>query len=271
MKVVKKKYIIAILAIFVVLIFIYLAFLNFNWFNKNDSSNEILLLQQLRSEVNEELKTFKMKKILRYRDLILRKENFTQVSNYQKYVTPNNEIIKNYVSTMGIDTLIKAYDTAVDWMWVSDQTLHNVPEKWLLPAEFIEDSPTNPNNPLPTKMVSDCESQAYTLVSIIESININKENVRVVIGEVNFSGEVGGHAWVQIYQDGNWMELEATSGPFWDDDDQTLVENGGFPFNFFKNRPYPVVEYWAFFNDIYFYNPTNGKESQNLPDYWKIN
>jgi len=271
MKVANKKNIIIILASFAVLLFLYLTFFNFNLLSNKGNQNEILLSEQLRNEVNEELKSFKMKKILKHRDLILRKENFTQVSNYQKYVTPNNPIVKNYISTIGIDTLIKAYETAVGWIWVSDQTLHNVPEKWLLPAEFIENAPTNPNNPLPTKMVSDCESQAYTLVSIIESLNTSKENVRVVIGEVNFSGELGGHAWVQIYQEGEWIELEATSGPFWDDDDQTLVENRGFSFNFFKNHPYPIVEYWAFFNDIYFYNPNNGKESQNLPNYWRTN
>ena len=230
----KKMILVTFIVVMIFLLMTYLI-LNFkNNYNSDDSEGKLLTL--LRKEVNDEIKSFKMKKILRHRDLILRKENFTQVSNYQKYVTPNNEIVKTYVSTMGIDTLIKAYDTAVDWIWVSDQTLHNVPERWLLPAEFIENTPTNPNNPLPTKMASDCESQAYTLVSIIESININKENVRVVIGEVNFSGEVGGHAWVQIYQDGNWMELEATSGPFWDDDDQTLVENRGFPFNLLTTR-----------------------------------
>ena len=241
-----------------------------NWekiFGKEDKNN-VLLLEDLRNEVNEELKSFKMKKILKYRDLVLRKENFTQISNYQKYVTPNDPTVKVYIASNGITTIKQAYTTAVDWIWVSDQTLHGKPELWLLPAQFIQDAPTNPNNPQPGNMVSDCEPQAYTLVSAIESTGMLKENVRVVVGEVNFSGEIGGHAWVRIYQDGQWIELEVTSRSFWDDDDQKLVENTGFPFNYFKSRPYPVVEYWAFFNDKYYYNPHNGKQSPDLPPHW---
>lgn len=39
-------------------------------------------------------------------------------------------------------------------------------------------------------------------------------------------------------------------------------------YNYFKTRPYPVVEYYAFFNDIYFYNPDTGLQSDNLPSHW---
>ena len=119
-------------------------------------------------------------------------------------------------------------------------------------------------------MVSDCESQAYTLVSILEAIGISKTNVRVVVGEVNFQGEIGGHAWVQIYQNNEWMELEATSGPFYDDEEQELVENNGFDYSYFKAHPYPVEEYWAFFNDRYYYNPHNNLKSPDLPSHWLI-
>jgi hypothetical protein len=229
---------------------------------------DVLLYDANRREVIQELKAFKLKKLIEHRDLVLRKENFTQISDYQKYVTPNHQVVTSYLATSGITTTQQAYATAVDWIWVSDQTLHGKPEYWMLPAAFISDTPADPDNPLLGDMVSDCESQAYTLVSLLEALGTSKSNVRVVVGEVNFSGETGGHAWVQLYQNGDWFELEATSGSFWDDDDQQLVENIGFPYNYFKTHPYPVVEHWAFFNDQYYYNPHSGQQSTNLPLYW---
>ncbi|HDM66783.1 MAG TPA: transglutaminase domain-containing protein [Thermoplasmatales archaeon] len=236
--------------------------------HEENKPQNIPLLQQLRKEVTEELKEFKLHKILKHRDLVLRRENFTQISRYQKYVTPNDPVVLDYISTHHITSIEDAYYRAVSWVWVSDQTLHGKPELWLLPAVFIRDTPSYPTNPVPGNIVSDCESQAYTLVSILEAVGVPKEDVRVVVGEVNFSGEKGGHAWVQIYKNGDWVELEATSGPFWDDDNHKLVNNKGFPFNFFETHPYPVEEYWAFFNDKYYHNPHNGKQSPGLPPHW---
>ena len=225
--------------------------------------------EEKRNLVRQDIDDFKLKRLIKHRDIVLTKKNFSQISPYQKYVTPNNPVVKNYVSSNQITTAKKAYSLAVKWIWVSDQTLHGVSEKWLMPSEFIQNTPNYPTNPVAGNMVSDCESQAYTLVSILESIGLSKQNVRVVVGKVNFSGEVGGHAWVQVYEDGEWFELEATSGPFWDDEDGELVNNNGFPYNYFKSHPYPVVEYWAFFNDVYYYNPENGKGSSDLPPHWK--
>ena len=226
-------------------------------------------LQVARSEVIEDIEAFKMRKLVREnRGLILKRENFTQVSDYQKYVTPNDPVIIGYLSAKGITLIQQAYASAVQWIWVSDLILHGKSEYWMMPSAFIQDTPSDPDNPIPGNMVSDCESQAYTLVSLLESLGTSKTDVRVVVGEVNFSGEIGGHAWVQIYQNNQWFELDATSGPFWDDEDEKLVSNSGFPFNYFKTHPYPVLEYWAFFNDRYYYNPHNQKKSPDLPTHW---
>jgi hypothetical protein len=237
----------------------------------NKISKEITLLKE---EVREELQQFNMIKRIRHRDLILRKENFTQISNYQKYVTPNAPAVADYISENTIDETAnpnqRAYSLAKNWVWVTDTTLHGKLEKWLLPAEFINLSPIDPDNPVQGTMASDCEEQAYTLVSILEALGVAKTNVRVAIGEVDFNGETGGHAWVQVYEDGAWFELEATSGPYWDDDTNSLVESTGFGFSYFKTHPYPVNEYWAFFNDAFYYNPDNGQESTGLPSHWKV-
>jgi len=248
----------------------YVIAINWEYITKENEEFNQMLLEANRKEVIQKIQSFKMKKLIKHRDLILRKENFSQISNYQKYVTPDNPVVKSYLTSNGITTNQQAYSSAVQWTWVSDQTLNGKPELWLMPFAFIQNTPTNPNNPVLGEVASDCESQAYTLVSILEAAKIPKTNVRVVVGEVNFSGEIGGHAWVQLYQNGEWLELEATSGSFWDDDDNKLVENEGFSFNYFKNHPYPVEEYWAFFNDAFFYNPHNGKQSENLPQHWLI-
>jgi len=241
---------------------------------KNNQSKEtdegiqqdIVLLKQ---QVNEDLQEFKMiKRIKSNRGLIKSKDDFKQISQYQKYVTPDNQILQNYISTNQITTANQAYKTAKQWIWVSDQILHGTIEKWLLPQEFIQETPTDPDNPVPGSMVSDCESQAYTLVSMLEAIGVAKTNVRVVVGNVTFSGTKSGHAWVQVYEDNEWFELEATSGPYWDDDDNELVNSIGFSYNYFKTHPYPVDEYFAYFNDIFFYNPNTGKKSVDLPDNW---
>jgi len=280
---IKILIIISISVVFIIVVSIYFLLDDLIPINQENNDDNILDIddfnqQVLRQEVTQELQNFKMKKriIIKEKDrpLIKRKEDFSPISDYQKYVTPNNPIAKEYQTSNGLTNSQLAYNNAVEWTWVSDSTLHGeyAPEKWLMPAEFINDTPDKnkyPTNPV-DGMASDCESQAYTLVSILEALGIQKSNVRVVVGEVDFYGETGGHAWVQIYENGEWFELEATSGPYWDDEDQKLVENKGFPYNYFKNHPYPVEEYWAFFNDIYYYNPDNNKKSPDLPTHWEI-
>ncbi len=235
-------------------------------------------LQDFKLKVREDLKKYEMIKRIRSEDgenrgLLEPKINFTKpdrLSHYQTFVTPNHPAVTNYIQSNDFTSISDAYNAAVQWTWVSDNTLHNKNEWWLKPKVFIEDTPNKtlfPQNPV-DDMASDCESQAYTLVSIIEGMGFSKDNVRVVVGNVSFSGESSGHAWVQIYQNGNWYELEATSGPYWDDDTNTLVSSSGVGINYFKTRPYPVEEYWAFFNDIYYYNPDNGIKSSNLPNHW---
>jgi len=250
---------------------IYTAYIYFEYYSNDSESGVQPNLSILRKEVRDDVKEYKMIKRLKHRDMVLKKENFTQISDYQKYVTPDSPIVQSYISNSNINSIREAYSKAIDWIWVSDIILNKKYEHWLLPAAFITTTPTDPDNPVPGNMASDCEEHAYTLVSLIEIISTSKENVRVVIGKVEFEGETGGHAWVQVYENGEWFELEATSGPYWDDDENKLVDSNGFPFSYFKTRPYPVEEYWAFFNDKYYYNPDTGQKSTDLPLNWLSN
>jgi len=185
-------------------------------------------------------------------------------SRYQLYVTPHDSAVETLAGK--IDGVQKAYREAVQWIWISDRTLHGRDEKWLMPHEFLSDTPNYPSNPLKGNVVSDCEEQANTLVSLLRAEGASPEEVRVVLGKVKFESGEGGHVWVELRHNGEWLPLEATSGPYWDDDKGKLITKGGAPFNYYANHNYPVIEVWAYYNDIYYLDPRTG--SGNAPDSW---
>jgi len=172
-----------------------------------------------------------------------------QTSVYQQFVTPNDNIVKELSDGISAQ---EAYDFAVDWVWVSDSILHKKTEKWLFPNEFLSDTPGYSTNPAPGKTVSDCSEQANTLVSILRASGVSSEDVRVVIGKVNFDGNVGGHAWVEIKEDGKWLVLDPTCGSFYDEESKALKSRSGVNYYYWKYHPYPIEEIWAYYNDMYF-------------------
>lgn len=219
-------------------------------------------------EENQQIMEIKQKflpRMLKRGPLLLQKENFEQISPYQQYVTPNDSAVQELAS--GISTSQQAYHIAVHWVWVSDQTLNGVPERWLLPHEFLTGTPNYSTNPVPGQPVSDCESQAYTLVSLLRAIGVSANEVRVAVGKVNFGGQIGGHAWVEIREGNRWLQLEATSGPYWDDEDSTLYTSPGYPYEYFRTHHYPAIEVWGYFNDVFYYNPSTGEG--NTPASWR--
>ena len=153
-------------------------------------------------------------------------------------------------------------------MWVSDVTLNEMAEKWLMPHTFLVDTPYYPTNPAKPREASDCEEQANTLVSLLRAEGVEAENVRVVLGLVNVRGTEGGHAWVEVYEDNRWLALEATSGPFYDDDSLRLIERRGFPYGYYKTRTHPSVEIWFYYNDIYYVDFIHNK--QNAQSHWSM-
>ncbi len=108
-------------------------------------------------------------------------------SRYQLYVTPDDATVASQASQ--VDDARGAYETAVQWVWVSDETLNDVPEKWLMPHKFLIDTSAYTSNPARPKVAGDCEEQANTLVSLFRAEGINAEDVRVVLGKVDFGGE----------------------------------------------------------------------------------
>jgi hypothetical protein len=170
-----------------------------------------------------------------------------QVSPYQQFVTP--DAVKDEVAGL---TKGEIYEKAKSFVWVSDPVLHTKREKWLSPADFLVNTPVMETNPVKGAIVSDCSEQANTLVSMLRASGVPADDVRVVLGKVNFGGEAGGHAWVEIKEGGKWLALEATSGPFYDEERGEKVNRNGVSYDYWKYHEYPVVEVWAYYNDKYF-------------------
>lgn len=185
---------------------------------------------------------------------------------YQDYVTPLDLTVKQLSNE--INGKVEAYNVAVSWVWVSDITLNKETEKWLTPYTFLTDTPYYPTNPAKPREASDCEEQANTLVSLLRAEGVEAEDVRVVLGLVNLRGTEGGHAWVEVYEDNRWLALEATTGPFYDDDSDRLVERRGLPYNYYKTHTYSSVEIWFYYNDVYYVDFIHSK--QNAPSHWFV-
>jgi hypothetical protein len=183
---------------------------------------------------------------------------------FRIYVTPEDQAIE--ALAVQINGVEDAYKVAVQWTYVSEQELNHVADKWLTPREFLAGTPHYPNNPLKGEAVSDCEEQAHTLASLIRAEGIRPEEVRVALGEVRFGDEVTGHAWVELLTSEQWVVLDPGSGPYWDDKAGKLVPRRGMPFDYYASHTYPVLQIWAYYNDVYYYDPGNG--SYNTPVSW---
>jgi len=189
---------------------------------------------------------------------------------YQAYVTPDSNAVKNYLEENELDEKYEIYEAAFSWTWVSDEALHGAEEKWLTPAEFLEETPDYAENPVSGEPVSDCEEQAHALASLlIASGEYNESSVRVAIGEVNFGEASGGHAWVEVYEDGAWFPLDATGGPYYDDESSELlsVDVSEIDYEEYRDSSYPVVEVWYYYNNEYFVDL--GTQRGDAPISWQ--
>jgi len=183
---------------------------------------------------------------------------------FHLYVTPKNTVIMDLANT--ISGPEEAYQTARQWIYVSDKKLNDVADYWLTPYEFLLNTRNYPDNPLKGMSVSDCEEQANGLTSLLRAIGIQPENVRVVVGEVIFNSETLGHVWVELLVSQKWLVLDATCGPYWDDDIGILIERIGTPFDYYSNQTYPVLHTWVYYNDVYYLNAETG--SGDAPVSW---
>ncbi len=190
-------------------------------------------------------------------------------SYYQSYVTPDADAVTSYLEENDLGDKYEIYEAALSWTWISDQTLNCVEEKWLTPSEFLKETPNYSSNPDSGEPVSDCEEQANTLASLlIASEEYNESTVRVAVGKVDFGNVSGGHAWVEVYEDGGWFPLDPTDGPYYDDDSCELVsaDTSEIDYDRYLSSAYPAVEVWYYYNNEYFVD--TGKQIGDAPVYW---
>lgn len=188
------------------------------------------------------------------------------ISQYQLYVTPDADAVQDLVSEF--DSIQEIYDEALSWIWVSEEYLNGVSEYWYYPEEFLTETPELDSNPAPGQIASDCSEQANTLASLlIASDFFDEEDVRVVLGIIRMDGQLGGHAWVEINQNGDWFALEATSGSYYDESSGEVVEGGTIPYKYFKFAEYPIVEVWYYYNNAYFWD--EDLSFGNAPISWR--
>lgn len=184
---------------------------------------------------------------------------------FRLFITPEDQEIEALAAH--ISRPRDAYEIAVQWIYVSEEQLNHAVDKWLTPHEFLANTPHYPGNPLKGKEVSDCEEQANTLVSLIRAQGIRPEEIRVVLGQVTFNDVATGHAWVELLTNRKWLSLDPSWGPYWDDKAGKLIQRRGLPFEYYARHAYPVLQAWAYYNDIYYLNPRDG--SGNFPASWQ--
>jgi hypothetical protein len=194
----------------------------------------------------------------------------TGVLRIQEYVTPYADAVQDYLEDEDLDDADEIYETAVSWIWVSDATLNNQPDGWLTPTEFLQDTPDFDSNPVPGKIVSDCTEQANTLASLlIGSGEYDEDTLRVVMGQVTGSNIDGGHAWIEVYEDGEWFPVDATVGPHYDENLEKVIYPDNYEdvdFDYFRDENYSVIEIWYYYNNKYIINVSSC--AGDAPDNW---
>jgi hypothetical protein len=190
--------------------------------------------------------------------------NLGRESLFRSYVTPEDPTVKALAAQ--ISGPEEAYQMAVQWIHVSEEKLNHTADKWLKPHEFLANTPHYPSNPLKGEEVSDCEEQAHALASLMRAYGIQPEYVRLTLGTVKLGKEETGHAWVELLTKGQWLALDPSWGPYWDDKAEKLVRRRGIPFDYYSSHTYPVLQVWVYYNDTYYLDPRDG--SGNAPASW---
>jgi len=223
---------------------------------KMESEDRIRIQQMQKTMGISSLKEVK-KELARYAE----EDNVTKYPPeryYQAFVTPYDDQIK---SLSYKKTREEIFNYVQGKMWMSDFNLFGVKEKWIKPAEFLFDTPALGANPL-EESVSDCSEKANTLASMLRASGVMQDSVRVALGKVNFNGIIAGHAWVEIKEDGKWMVLDSTAGPYFEAG--VKHERAGLPYKYWQSHEYPIEQVWFYYNDIYYVEGTN----ESAPSSW---
>ncbi|MBN2238715.1 MAG: transglutaminase domain-containing protein [Dehalococcoidales bacterium] len=185
--------------------------------------------------------------------------------DYMSFITPGSPSVQKLAANLtGIE---QAYYIANQWLYISEYTLHHAEDRWVLPEEFLSESPFGKYNPAYGEIAGDCEEQANTLASIIRALGVPAEEVRVVLGIVSSGSINRGHVWVEVYHDGYWLPLDPSQGPRWDEYTNSLDIRPGLSFDYYASRVYPVSQVTAYYNDTYYIDAERFMD--DAPALWK--
>ncbi len=165
------------------------------WFAKQSSSESFDLIQKLVANGIPDPKPI---------PFFVRGKRGQYSANYlSEFITPQNLMVVNAaaaISNLTGDLLIRAaYDIVAPIRYADDDRVWNCADWWQLPHETLN------------RQCGDCEDTTFTLTSILIAAGFSRDKVRAVLGYVDLSGALYGHAWVEVMRsDGLWWWLETT-------------------------------------------------------------
>ncbi|MBI2473953.1 hypothetical protein HYV70_05380 [Candidatus Uhrbacteria bacterium] len=193
----------------------------------------------------------------------------------QNFFTPTDStVIQEANRYSGIEDMYKAMQMRY---WVADTEIYGCSDKFALPKDYFAQSPDFTSSPVceTNSAVGDCDDQASASGSLYEAAALfGKDNVRTALGMVQFGNsplDIGGHAWTEVYYEGQWFPVDAVFGNTCYEDGRcySYSESELIDWDYFRYVEYPVIEYWGWSNHKYYYLPATGEASSGLPDYWK--
>lgn len=157
-----------------------------------------------------------------------------QINTYEKlikydmtvFITPDSDNIKSFANDINTNDPVQIYKFVRDEIkYVEDYLTYDYRfEYWQLPEETLR------------IRTGDCEDQAILLCTLFRAKGYGPDDVKVVFG---LTSENTGHAWVELFYEGNWVVFDPTSSA------NEYIE---------KTRYYSLINanYKGSFNDVFY-------------------
>ena len=157
-----------------------------------------------------------------------------QINDYEKlkkydmtvFITPDSENIRSFANGISTNDPIQIYKFVRDEIEYTEDylTYEYRFEYWQFPEETLR------------LRTGDCEDQAILLCTLFRAKGYEPDDVKVVFGLTSANT---GHAWVELFYDGNWVVFDPTSNA------NEYIE---------KTRYYSLINatYKGSFNDVYY-------------------
>ncbi len=198
---------------------------------KSNLQNKINIIESNMDIENENIINVQTRLSQRTQSVNELKENITVYEKLKKYdmtvfITPNNERIKSFANQIDTNDPVNIYRFVRDEIkYVDDYLTYDYRfEYWQFPEETLG------------LRTGYCEDQAILLCTLFRSKGYSPDEVKVVFGLTSANT---GHAWVELFYQGNWVVFDPTSSA------SDYIE---------KTRYYSSINanYKGSFNDLYY-------------------